>query len=107
MRALPLIGIIRRDPWLAPQVLIPLPGMAQDNSLNGTCLGLDHLIEGLECRCERVETALSLGAIRWEVVPRRTPSGKSIQAIAPCRQGRGWHAPPMVLLRRVRQGGWS
>jgi putative ABC transport system permease protein len=63
---LALTGIIRSDPWFAPQYLIPLLGMVLGNSLNGISLGLDRLMEGLEGRRQLVETALALGASRWE-----------------------------------------
>jgi ABC-type iron transport system FetAB permease component len=63
---LAITGIIRSDPWFSPQVLIPLLGMVLGNSLNGISLGLDRLMEGLEGRRELVETALALGASRWE-----------------------------------------
>ncbi|MEX1318010.1 MAG: iron export ABC transporter permease subunit FetB [Synechococcaceae cyanobacterium] len=63
---LALIAIIRSDPWFAPQYLIPLLGMVLGNTLNGISLGLDRLMEGLEGRREQVETALALGASRWE-----------------------------------------
>jgi putative ABC transport system permease protein len=63
---LALTGIIRSDPWFAPQYLIPLLGMVLGNSLNGISLGLDRLMEGLEGRRQLVETSLALGASRWE-----------------------------------------
>jgi putative ABC transport system permease protein len=40
--------------------------MVLGNSLNGISLGLDRLMEGLEGQREWVETALALGASRWE-----------------------------------------
>jgi putative ABC transport system permease protein len=59
-------GIIRPQPWFAPQYVIPLLGMVLGNTLNGISLGLDRLMEGLTSRREQVEARLCLGASRWE-----------------------------------------
>lgn len=59
-------GILRPEPWFAPQYLIPLLGMVLGNTLNGISLGLDRLMEGLSSRREQVECLLGLGASRWE-----------------------------------------
>lgn len=52
--------------WYDPQYLIPLMGMILGNSLNGTSLGLNSFTEALVTRRDQVETALALGATRWE-----------------------------------------
>lgn len=59
-------GIIRPQPWFAPQYLIPLLGMVLGNTLNGLSLGLDRFMEGLRSGRDQVETDLALGATRWE-----------------------------------------
>lgn len=58
--------VIEIDPWYRPQYLIPLLGMVFGNSLTGISLSLDHVLESLDERRERVEMALSLGATAWE-----------------------------------------
>ena len=42
---LALVGIIRPQPWFAPQYWIPLLGMVLGNTLPGNSLGLDRLME--------------------------------------------------------------
>jgi len=63
---LALVGIIRPQPWFAPQYLIPLLGMVLGNTLNGISLGLDRLMELLVSQRDQVELRLCLGASRWE-----------------------------------------
>ena len=61
-----LVGIIRPQPWFAPQYLIPILGMVLGNTLNGISLGLDRLMESFVGHRELVELRLCLGASRWE-----------------------------------------
>jgi len=63
---LAVTGLIQPQPWYNPQYLIPLLGMVLGNTLNGISLGLDRFMEGLRSGRDRVETALALGATRWE-----------------------------------------
>jgi putative ABC transport system permease protein len=63
---LAVAGLIRPQPWYAPQYLIPLLGMVLGNTLNGLSLGLDRFMEGLRAGRDQVETDLALGATRWE-----------------------------------------
>jgi len=58
-----VIGI---EPWYQPQYVIPLLGMVFGNSLTGVSLCLDHLLEMLDERRDRIEMALALGATAWE-----------------------------------------
>ncbi|HGY5532160.1 MAG TPA: ABC transporter permease [Prochlorococcus sp.] len=64
--SLAIAGIIRPVPWFTPQYVIPLLGMVLGNTLNGMTLGLDCLMEDLCNKRELIETALALGATRWE-----------------------------------------
>lgn len=61
-----LIGIVHVDPWYHPQYAIPLLGMILGNTLSGISLGLDRFTNELEARRDEIETALALGATRWE-----------------------------------------
>jgi putative ABC transport system permease protein len=63
---LAVTGVIQPQPWYNPQYLIPLLGMVLGNTLNGISLGLDRFMEGLRSERNWVETALALGATRWE-----------------------------------------
>jgi len=63
---LAVTGLIQPQPWYNPQYLIPLLGMVLGNTLNGLSLGLDRFMEGLRSDRDQVETALALGANRWE-----------------------------------------
>jgi putative ABC transport system permease protein len=63
---LAVTGLIQPQPWYDPQYLIPLLGMVLGNTLNGISLGLDRFMEGLRSGRDRIETALALGATRWE-----------------------------------------
>lgn len=59
-----LLVVIRPDPFLEAQYLVPLGGMILGNSMNGTTLALDRFVDGLrsdEGARER-ETLLGLGA---------------------------------------------
>ncbi len=58
--------VIGVEPWYQPQYVIPLLGMVFGNSLTGVSLCLDHLLEMLDERRDRVEMALALGATAWE-----------------------------------------
>ena len=60
---LALVGIIRPQPWFAPQYLIPLLGMVLGNTLNGISLGLDRLMESLVSQRDQVELRLGLVAV--------------------------------------------
>lgn len=63
---LAVAGLIQPQPWYSPQYLIPLLGMVLGNTLNGISLGLDRFMEALGSGRDQVETALALGATRWE-----------------------------------------
>lgn len=63
---LALVAVVQVEPWYLPQYAIPLLGMILGNTLTGVSLGLDRLGEALDGRRDRVETALALGATRWE-----------------------------------------
>lgn len=52
--------------WYEPQYTIPLVGMVLGNALNGASIGLNSLTETLITRRDHVESALALGATRWE-----------------------------------------
>jgi putative ABC transport system permease protein len=58
--------VIGVEPWYQPQYVIPLLGMVFGNSLTGVSLCLDHLLETLDERRDRIEMALALGATAWE-----------------------------------------
>jgi putative ABC transport system permease protein len=58
--------IVRPDPWYRAPVLIPLLGMVLGNSLTGISLGLDRFLGEIRGRRGELETALALGATRWE-----------------------------------------
>jgi putative ABC transport system permease protein len=68
--AVALFGAIRVQQhggaWFPPQYVIPLLGMILGNTLNGISLGFDRLGEELDGKRDQVETALALGATRWE-----------------------------------------
>ncbi|MEM9769959.1 MAG: iron export ABC transporter permease subunit FetB, partial [Cyanobacteria bacterium P01_D01_bin.71] len=59
-------GIIHIHPWYNPQYVIPLLGMVLGNTLTGTSLALDRLMEDLVSRRSQIESLLALGATRWE-----------------------------------------
>jgi putative ABC transport system permease protein len=58
--------VIGVEPWYRPQYLIPLLGMVFGNSLTGLSLCLDHLLQELDDRRDRIEASLALGATSWE-----------------------------------------
>lgn len=58
--------VIGVSPWYEPQYVIPLMGMVFGNGLTGITLCLDHLLETLDERRDRIEMLLSLGATGWE-----------------------------------------
>ncbi len=66
-----LIGCLR------PQYAIPLMGMVLGNTLNGNSVGLNAFTESLVNRREEVESALALGATRWEAA--RPPARQAVR----------------------------
>ena len=54
------------DHWYQPQYAIPLMGMVLGNTLNGISVGLGTLTNELALRRGEIDTALSLGATRYE-----------------------------------------
>ena len=52
--------------WYQPQYAIPLMGMVLGNTLNGISVGLSTLTNELSQRRGEIDTALSLGATRYE-----------------------------------------
>lgn len=68
---LALAGIVRVDPWYAPQYLIPLLGMVLGNTLNGISLALDRFTESLAGNRHGIEAVLALGGSRWEAAHRQ------------------------------------
>ena len=54
------------DHWYRPQYVIPLLGMVLGNSLNGVALGLNSFLQSAVRRRDEIDTALALGASRWE-----------------------------------------
>ena len=74
---LALVGIIRVEPWFAPQYLIPLLGMVLGNTLNGISLALDRFVESLVQRRDAVEAVLALGVVRVGRPPTST-------SVTPC-----------------------
>jgi len=70
-------GIIQIEPWYNPRYVIPLLGMVFGNALTGISLCLDHLLESLDERRDRIEMALSLGATAWEAC--RQPLRESVR----------------------------
>lgn len=52
--------------WYHPQYSIPLLGMILGNTLNGISVGLKTFTEALYQHRKRIESALALGATRWE-----------------------------------------
>jgi len=61
-----LLGILRVRPWFEAQYAIPLLGMVLGNTLNGISLALDRFTEGVANGRDGIESALALGATRWE-----------------------------------------
>ncbi len=64
--AIALLIVVRVHPWYTPRYAIPLVGMILGNTMNGVSLGLDRLASELLARRGQVESALALGATRWE-----------------------------------------
>ncbi len=64
--AVALFAIVRVHPWYEPQYAIPLVGMILGNTMNGVALGLDRFTSEILARRGRIESALALGATRWE-----------------------------------------
>lgn len=61
-----LVLVVGPQPWHTPQFLVPLLGMVLGNMLNGLSLGLDHFLNTCRSHRTEMETALALGATRWE-----------------------------------------
>ncbi len=64
--AVGLFVVIRIHPWYEPQYAIPILGMILGNALTGVGLGVERMTGELTARRDRIETALALGATRWE-----------------------------------------
>jgi putative ABC transport system permease protein len=64
--AVGLFAVIRIRPWYEPQYAIPILGMILGNTLTGVSLGVERMMQELTARRDRVESALALGATRWE-----------------------------------------
>ncbi|QBQ97509.1 ABC transporter permease [Paraburkholderia pallida] len=64
--AVGLFVVIRIRPWYEPQYAIPILGMILGNTLTGVSLGVERMMQELTARRDRVESALALGATRWE-----------------------------------------
>lgn len=54
------------DQWYQPQYAIPLMGMVLGNTLNGISVGLGTLTSELALRRGEIDSALTLGATRYE-----------------------------------------
>lgn len=61
-----LLCIVEPDPWYDAQYVIPLAGMLINNSLTGTALALNAMIDYLYTNKEQVEVLLAFGATPWE-----------------------------------------
>lgn len=57
-----LLFIVAPDPWYDAQYLIPMAGMLINNSLSGTALALNSMIDYLHGSKEQVEVLLTFGA---------------------------------------------
>jgi putative ABC transport system permease protein len=55
--------VIRVEPWYKPHYLIPVSGMVINGAMNGVSVGMSALKTGVESNRERIEAALSLGAM--------------------------------------------
>ncbi len=69
--AFALLVVLRRpnhslEHWYRPQYSIPLMGMILGNTLNGVSVGIKTLTDALYRDRDRIESALALGATRWE-----------------------------------------
>lgn len=76
--AVGLFVVIRIRPWYAPQYAIPILGMILGNTLTGVSLGIERMTTELTARRDRVETALALGATRWEAA--QAPAREAVRA---------------------------
>ncbi|MBF0170829.1 MAG: iron export ABC transporter permease subunit FetB [Nitrospinae bacterium] len=54
-------GVLKLDPWYAPEGLIPLGGMILGNAMNGGALAADRLHAELKARRDEIEALLALG----------------------------------------------
>ncbi|MBN9328838.1 MAG: iron export ABC transporter permease subunit FetB [Comamonas sp. SCN 67-35] len=61
-----LLGIVNVEPWYRAQYAIPLLGMVLGNLLNGVSLALGRFMDGVARDRDLIESALALGATRWE-----------------------------------------
>jgi len=61
-----LFAVMRVRPWYTPQYAIPLVGMILGNTMNGVALGLERFAGDLASKRAVIESALALGATRWE-----------------------------------------
>ena len=76
--AMGLFVVIRIHPWYMPQYAIPILGMILGNALTGASLGIERMTHELTARRDRVESALALGATRWEAA--REPARQAVRA---------------------------
>ena len=83
MTSVALFGVLRPRPWYSARHVVPLAGMILSNSLTGTSLALDRLLDELRGpNAAHVELLLSFGAAPREAV---WPSLSKVtrQAMAP------------------------
>lgn len=76
--AVGLLVVIRIHPWYTPQYAIPILGMILGNTLTGASLGVERMTHELTARRDRVESALAMGATRWEAA--REPARQALRA---------------------------
>jgi putative ABC transport system permease protein len=76
--AVGLFAVIRIRPWYEPQYAIPILGMILGNTLTGVSLGVERMMQELTARRDRVDSALALGATRWEAA--QAPAREAVRA---------------------------
>jgi len=76
--AVALFAVIRIRPWYQPQYAIPILGMILGNTLTGVSLGVERMMQELTARRDRVDSALALGATRWEAA--QAPARDAVRA---------------------------
>ncbi|TAL99647.1 MAG: iron export ABC transporter permease subunit FetB [Paraburkholderia sp.] len=76
--AVGLFAVIRIRPWYEPQYAIPILGMILGNTLTGVSLGVERMTQELTARRDRVDSALALGATRWEAA--QAPAREAVRA---------------------------
>jgi len=76
--AVGLFVVIRIRPWYQPQYAIPILGMILGNTLTGVSLGVERMMQELTARRDRVDSALALGATRWEAA--QAPARDAVRA---------------------------